>query len=156
MWENLMGCSIHEYKDNLSEDSINSVLNYISANYKVIGLGATILNGYSYIPCTCGLPIYTDVKELDGFSSLFRKMVYLENYNTSIGYEDSNISSPERNICDYLMYPKELGANLYLLDALEGYEDEFGNFDKVYEMMNELNIPKDKLDKWIPLMWDEE
>lgn len=156
MWENLMGCNTDDYLNSLSEKSVDSIIEYIVSNYKVVGVGATILNGYSYIPCIYGLTIYTSVKDLNGFSSLLRKMVYLENYNSEIGYEESNVSSPERTICDYLMYPDELNAGLYLLDTLEGYEDEFGNFDKVYEMMNKLGIQRSELDKWIPYMWDED
>lgn len=148
-----MGCSSDKYRDTLSVKSMEKVINFLSNNYKVVGLGATILNGYSYVPCTCGLTIYTPVPELDGMSCIFRRMIYLEGYNTEIGYEESNISSPERNICDYLMYPEKLGAGSYLLDAMEGYEEEFGNFDKVYEMMEKFNIPREKLDEWMDSMW---
>lgn len=35
---------------------------------------------------------------------------------------------------------------------MEGYVEEYGNFDKVYEMMSLFNILKEKLDDLIPYM----
>lgn len=152
MWKCITGCSDREFINSISYDKLNCIIQ----DNKVIGLGATILNGYSTINPFGGLKFLATCEELNGVSSSVFEYIYLSEYNETIGYEDSNISSPERNICDYLMYPKELGADLYLLDALEGYEDEFGNFDKVYEMMDKLNIKRSELDMWIPHMWNQE
>lgn len=151
-----MHCSEGEYRDNLSEDSAEAMLKYTIKNYKVVGLGASILNGYSYAPYTCCLPVYTPVKDMNDIRGFFFRFVYLEDYNEEIGYEEGNIPSPERTICDYLMYPKELHAYLYLVETLEGYEEEYNNFDRVYEMMKLFNIPKDFLSPYINDMWCEE
>ena len=152
MWESITGCSEGEFLNSISYDKLECIIN----DNKVVGLGATILNGYSTVNPFGGLKFLAPCEELNGVYSSVFEYVYLNGYNNVIGYEESNVSSPERTICDYLMYPNELNAGLYLLNTLEGYEDEFGNFDKVYEMMDKLGIQRSELDKWIPFMWDED
>lgn len=146
MWKNYVD-------DRTKFDEVN-LINIIEKCFYIVGNGATILNGYSYHRPIGGLVVYLPIEELSGMDCFAYRTVYLPDYNTTIGYENSRVSSPERNICDYLMYPDLLEADFYLLDAMEGYYDEFENFDKVYEMMEKLNIPREKLDDWIPYMWE--
>lgn len=113
---------------------------------------ANFINGYSYTNISNGIKIYTPVKALHNTITPLRRFIYLPNYNTELGII-KNIPSKERVICDFLMYPKELSANLYLLDALEGYEEEFGSFDNIYALMDILKIPHILLNNWLPRMW---
>lgn len=118
----------------------------------VVSDTANFFNGHSYSNPSYGIEVYTSNKDLNDLRTPLRRFIYLKDYDTHTGMI-GNTPNEERTICDFLMYPKELGANLYLLDALEGYEEEYGNFDKVYEMMKIFGIPREKLDSWIPYMW---
>lgn len=128
------------------------MLNMINNNI-VVGCSAVSLLGYSSINVNYGINVYTPLKEFNGFVTKLRKFIYLPNYDINVSRLGS-LPTKEKVVCDFLMYPKELSADLYMLDALEGYYEEFGNFDKVYELMKELNIPNEKLDEWFPKMWN--
>lgn len=132
----------------ISYERVMSLINYDIP----VGDTANVLNGYSYANLRNGFQVYTPNKDLDNLVTSIRRFIYLPDYNTKIGI-DHNIPSPERVICDFLMYPDKLSSSLYLLDAMEGYVEEYGNFDKVYEMMSLFNIPKEKLDDFMPYMW---
>lgn len=133
---------------NISEEHL---LNIIDNNI-VVGNSANVLNGYAYGGINAPVSVLTENKILDGLATPLRYFIYLPNYDKTTGIRN-NISNEERTICDFLMYPKELGIGLYLLDAMEGYEEEYGNFDKVYEMMEVFGITREKLDRWVPFMW---
>lgn len=124
-------------------------LDRISSFSSIIGETAAIYNGYSYGDPNNTMLCRTNVRWLNGFFTGLRRFVYLENYDDVKGIYNG-FPSKERTICDFLMYPKELGAELYLIDTLNGYSEENdGDFSKVYEMMAELGIERGKLDYWL-------
>ena len=139
-------------KANIKKNVTDEHLTNVIENNIVVGSSATVLNGYAYGGINAPVTVLAENKILDGLATPLRYFVYLPDYDKTTGIRN-NITNEERTICDFLMYPKELGIGLYLLDAMEGYEEEFGNFDKVYEMMNKFGIPREKLDEWIPHMW---
>lgn len=120
----------------------------ISIGY-ITGLGALVLNGYSYESIEGGLTYVTKAEELHDMLTDCARLVYLPNYNFEIGYEeDPHVASSERMICDFLMYPEELYDYLYLCDALIGYKDEFNwDFSKVREMLIRLGGDESSLDE---------
>lgn len=115
----------------------------------IIGLGAVILNGFSYHRLEGNVTYLCNCKELDGLSTGTSKMIYIENYREPDFGFDNHVSTPERTICDFLMYPVELKKDLYLLDIIEGYYEEYGNFDKVYEMLDHFGIPHTEFDEYV-------
>lgn len=115
---------------------------------RITGLGAVILNGYSWKWLPGNVTIAVPDERLDGFYTGYEKFIYLENYDRETGY-DCCVASPERLICDYLMYPKKLHFSADYWDLLEGYiedEDTPDNFDKVYEMLDFFHIEREKFD----------
>lgn len=139
-------------KANINKGITDIHLTNVIENNIVVGSSANVFNGYAYDGINAPVTVLAENKILDGLATPLRYFIYLPNYDKTTGIRN-NISNEERTICDFLMYPKELGIGLYLLDAMEGYEEEFGNFDKVYEMMDKFGIPREKLDEWIPHMW---
>lgn len=148
-------CSMIEY---IEENMFDVIKNYDFSNLnsylscgRIIGLGASILNGYSYESLLGGITYYCPCKELDGVSDGVSRLIYLSGYpEIELGVDCDNFTNPERTICDFLMYPEELNADLFLYDLLEGYrddEDTPDDWNRVYEMMKKLDIPKEKLDE---------
>lgn len=115
---------------------------------KVVGLGANIMNGYGQQSLCGNMTFLCSIKELDGLDSGLWRFVYIKDYkDNGIGFYNNGVTTPERTICDFIMYPDELSAGLWVWDALEGYEDEYnGDWSKVYEMMDILGISRKKLD----------
>lgn len=140
------------YLDLMDKFEIASKATLKEENYRVghiIGLGANILNGYSYEQLEGHLIYLCDCAELHNLTNGISKLVYIENYKEpDFGFENC-VSTPERTICDFLMYPKELEKDFWLLDAIEGYYEEYGNFDKVYEMLNHFGISHTKFDEYV-------
>ena len=116
---------------------------------KAVGVSATILNGFSYKNPLGNMLFHSTNKLLDGIETVFFRFIHLENYDMQIGYEEyPSVASPERNICDYFMYPKELDACLYEMDAIEGYYEEVdGDMTSLYEMMKYFDIERSILDE---------
>ena len=116
---------------------------------KAVGVSATILNGFSYKNPLGYMLFHSTNKLLDGIETVFFRFIHLENYDMQIGYEEyPSVASPERNICDYFMYPKELDACLYEMDAIEGYYEEVdGDMTSLYEMMKYFGIERSVLDE---------
>lgn len=115
---------------------------------RISGLGAIILNGYSNKWLVGNVTFITPLKDMDGFRTGVERHIYLKGYNREIGF-DNCVAIPERLICDYLMYPKELNFAMDYWDLLEGYiedEDTPDNFDKVYEMLDFFHIEREKFD----------
>lgn len=131
----------------------DTIIPDVSALYvgHIIGLGAVILNGYSYENLVGNVTYLCNCKELDGVSSAVFRLVYIKDYKEpDFGFQENHVSSPERTICDFLMYPEELQADLWIYDAIEGYieDDETpDDFHLVYEMMEKLGIDKGLLDE---------
>lgn len=124
-------------------------LDRVSKVSSVVGETATIYNGYSYGDPNNTMLCRTNVRWLNGYFTGLRRFIYLANYNTVIGI-NGGFPNSERTICDFLMYPKELGAGVYMPDIMEGYNEENdGDFSKVYDMMAELGIERSKLDYWL-------
>ena len=124
-------------------------------NLKAVGIGATVLNGYSYYDPLGNMLFHTNCEILYGFDAKLFRMVHLPNYDMNVGYEEyCSVGSPARNICDYLMYPDVLKAPLYIMDAIEGYYDEFnGDMTGVYDMMKYFGLERGLLDKWMKELW---
>lgn len=121
---------------------------YKDCRGRVSGIGAVILNGYSTQWLAGNVTFITDSKELDGFYTGYEKYIYIPNYDRETGY-DCFFASPERLICDYLMYPKELNFYQGYWDLLEGYIDDDNtpdNFDKVYDMLGHFGIDRKVFD----------
>lgn len=144
--------------DTLDDDVFNVISNYKFDNMedylscgRIIGLGAMILNGYSYENLLGNITYLCCSSELDGVSDGVSSMVYIPNYKeVDTGVSCNNFTNPERTICDFLMYPKELDADLWIYEALEGYieDDETpDDFHLVYEMMGHFGIDKSLLDE---------
>lgn len=113
----------------------------------VIGLGALILNGLSYYPIEGNVTILCNYAEQDGFNSGLYKYVYIEGYRKEIGYEEfSSIPSPERAICDFLLYPDKL-YNGPVYEAIQFYEDDpdLGDLEQIVEMALKLGIEERKI-----------
>lgn len=121
---------------------------------KVLSHTANWLYGWSY-PVYGGSRaiIYTGNKDLDDLTTPLRILKYLENYDTEIGFNTNGFPLAERVICDYLLYPKELGADIWLCEALEGYIEDNDDFSKVVEMANSLNVSIDLLNSYIDSMY---
>jgi hypothetical protein len=140
--ESLMFSTIGKLKLNMDE--------YLCGH--IIGIGAVILNGYSYEHLIGRLTYLCEDERIDGLCDDVCRYIYIKDYKMpDYGFENC-ISTPERTICDLLMYPDELDAYLWLGDALEGYleDDETPNdFHLVYEMMEVLGVDKHLLDKAI-------
>lgn len=119
----------------------------------VIGLGANILNGYSYEPAVGGLTYLSNCPELVGNINGVYQFVYIKDYREpEYGFENC-VSTPERTICDFLMYPEELEKDLWVYDAIEGYieDDETpDNLTEVYNMMDHFGIDRQLLDELLP------
>lgn len=121
---------------------------------KVLSYTANWLYGWSY-PVYGGSRaiIYTGNRDLDDLTTPLRILKYLENYNTKIGFNANGFPLAERVICDYLLYPRELGADLWLCEALEGYIEDNEDFSKVVEMAKSLNASIDLLNSYIDSMY---
>lgn len=123
------------------------------SNYIPVGNTANMIHGYSNSSIRSILQLYTPMKELNNCTTLLRRFIYLPNYDMTRGIKN-NYPTPERTICDFLMYPKELCSDLYLMDAIEGYKEEFGDFCKVYDMLKDFNIDKKDFDYWLDYLWE--
>lgn len=111
----------------------------------IIGLGAIILNGYSNEYIIGNLTYLTNIKDLDGLSTGIFKLIYIKDYKEPDFGFNNHVSTPERTVCDFLMYPNELCADLWIYDILEGYledEDTPNDWGKVYEMMEHFGIDR--------------
>lgn len=117
---------------------------------RIIGLGAIIFNGYSYENLIGNITYLSVCKNFDGLSTGVARLIYIEDYKEpDFGFEN-HVTTPERTICDFLMYPEELHADLWIYDAIEGYIDDDetpDDFHLVYEMMEHLGIDKQLLDE---------
>lgn len=140
------GCSTKNYEVILPDNILYSS--------KVLSHTANWLYGWSY-PVYGGSRaiVYTGNKDLDGLTTPLRILKYLENYNTKLGFNTNGFPLAERVICDYLLYPKELGADIWLCEALEGYIEDNDDFSKVVEMANSLNVSIDLLNSYIDSMY---
>ena len=121
---------------------------------KIIGLGAVILNGYSYENLEGNISYLCNCKEFDGAFDGVCRYIYIENYREpDYGYTEGGvIPTPERMICDFFMYPDELNFNLYVWDALIGYQDDDetpDDFSLVFEMFDHFGLDKSKLESAI-------
>lgn len=136
--------SISEYLDN-NMFSIISDMSFSLDMYKgikIIGLGAGILNGLSYEPIEGNVTVLSEVPETHKFNSGLCRMYYIEGYDTSIGFEDSNVASAERVICDYIKY-KDIFNYYDVFEFIEFYGDEYDwDFSKIYDMAEKLGIEK--------------
>ena len=106
----------------------------------VVGLGALILNGLSYYPIEGNLTILSPSSSWDCVSSGLYEYEYLEGYDRVIGYEEnSHIPTPERAICNCILYDR---WGLYLVEALQFYmeNEELYNLEKLLETANKLGI----------------
>lgn len=140
------------YLDLMDKFEIASNANLKDENIRIghiIGLGANILNGYSYEHLEGHLTYLCDCRELNNLFNGIATLIFIEGYKEpNFGFENC-VSTPERTICDFLMYPEELQKDLWLLDAIEGYYEEYGNFDKVYEMLDHFGIPHTEFDEYV-------
>lgn len=140
--------------DLVSNCKFDNVLEYFKSG-RIIGLGAVILNGYSYENLLGNITYYCNCKELDGLQGIVESYIYLPDYpKLEIGLvEGCNHTNPERTICDFIMYPKRLGLDLWVWDLLEGYQEEYDDdWSKVYEMMDVFGIPRSKLDELLEIL----
>lgn len=120
----------------LSEDAFKCV--------QIIGIGAVILNGLSYISPEGNLTIYANWKEQDGYDSGIYRYIYIPEYNRDIGFSNrEGIPTVERALCDLIKYPKLFSSELY--SAMSWYLDETNDLSKLYETAKELCIPKSEL-----------
>lgn len=120
----------------LSEDAFKRV--------QIIGIGAVILNGLSYISPEGNLTVYANWKEQDGYDSGIYRYIYIPEYNRDIGFSNKEgIPTAERALCDLIRYPKLFSAELY--SAMSWYLDETGDLSKLHETAKGLGIPESKL-----------
>lgn len=150
------------YLDYIDDSAFDLINNYKFDNPslflehgRIVGLGAVILNGYSYENLLGNVTYYCSCKEFDGLSSGVEKYIYLPDYpKPEMGLvEGCNHTNPERTICDFIMYPKRLGLDLWVWDLLEGYQEEYDDdWSKVYEMMDVFGIPRSKLDELLEIL----
>lgn len=110
--------------------------------FTIIGLGAAILNGLSYEPIEGNVTILAPTRDLDGFNSGFARYIYLKDYDKSVGFENSSISSMERTICDYIKYKDKLSYwDAY--EFIEFYDDEHdGDFSELYRVAEQMGIDR--------------
>ena len=121
---------------------------YENFSGKITGLGASILLGYSMEWLWGNVLVVAPSRSIDGLFTGCEKFVYLENYDRQTGFNEY-LPSPERLICDFLMYPEELKFNLYYWDVLEGYiddDDTPNDFNRVYAMLDFFKIAREKFD----------
>lgn len=116
---------------------------------KIIGKGAVILNGYSYVSIIGNITYLTmDWKEMDEVDLYMTKYLYIPDYKMpDYGFEN-HITTPERTICDLMMYPEKLRASYWLPEILQGYMEDFetpNNWGKVVESMKILGIKEERL-----------
>lgn len=111
---------------------------------QIIGLGAVILNGLSYIRPEGNLTILAKWEIQDGFDSGLYRYIYVPEYNRDIGFINQlGIPTVERALCDLIKYPKLFSAELY--SAMSWYLDETDDLSKLYETAKELGIPESEL-----------
>lgn len=116
------------------------------SNVVVVGLGALILNGLSYHPPEGNITVLTPIKEFDGMRDGIYMYQYIPDYDTSIGYEDdAHIPTPERAICNCLLY-KEIGYH-FIWEAIQFYleDDELGDEEKIVETALRLGISEEEI-----------
>lgn len=117
-------------------------------NSKIISIGAMILNGFTRERVVGNVIIPSSNSSASGVSDGVYTLVYLPNYNLDLGFERSNIASPERIICDYFLYPSLRIPQIY--DFMEEYGESIGwDFTSTYEMMGKFGLDKGLLDKLI-------
>lgn len=111
----------------------------------VVGIGALIFNGLSYCLPECNITVLTQDKDADRWFSGMYRYIYIPNYNTEIGWEeDICIPTPERAICDYLLYPEYL-TRQEVYEAIQFYadDDDLGDFKEIAKTGAALGIPKE-------------
>lgn len=122
----------------------------IACKEKILGKTANEVYGFSYP--TVGdiiFQVYTPNELFSGIVTPLRRYIYLKDYNLSEGFTETGMPTAERVICDFLKYPNELGAGLYIADAISGYLEDNGKIESIKCLMNKLNIENSKLDYWL-------
>ena len=113
-------------------------------NVQIIGIGAVILNGLSYIRPEGNLTILAKWEIQSGFDSGLYRYIYIPKYNRDIGFTNQlGIPTAERAICDLIKYKELFHPELY--SAMSCYLDETDDLAKLYETAKELGIPESKL-----------
>lgn len=116
------------------------------SNVVVVGLGALVLNGLSYHQPEGNITVLTPIKEFDGMHDGIYMYQYIPDYDTTIGYEDNaHIPTPERAICNCLLY-KEIGYH-FIWEAIQFYleDDELGDEEKIVETALRLGISEEEI-----------
>lgn len=111
----------------------------------VVGIGALIFNGLSYCLPECNITVLTQDKDADGWFSGIYRYIYIPNYDMSIGWsEDSCVPTPERAICDYLLYPEYLiRYEVYESIIFYADDDELGDFEEIVKTGQALGISEE-------------
>ena len=128
--------------------SIEDLNEYLVGN--IIGLGALILNGYSYENLIGNITYLSNCKEMGTFDTVVTRHIYIEGYKEKDYGFENHIATPERMICDFIMYPEELSADLWVHNAIIGYieDDETPNdFHLIYEMLDHFGVDRSLFDK---------
>lgn len=111
----------------------------IFVNVQIIGIGAVILNGLSYMQPEGNLSILANWEVQNGFDSGLYRYIYVPGYNRDIGFNNqSGIPTAERAICDLIKYKELFHPELY--SAMSCYLDETENLSKLYTTAKELGI----------------
>lgn len=115
--------------------------------FTIVGIGSLVYNGLSYSPIECCTSILCFSEEDHGWHSGIFRYIYLPDYDKSVGYEEnSSIPSPERAICDYLLYPTILPkAEVYSAIQLYEEDEELGDTSKIVETGVKLGLPKQSI-----------
>ena len=114
-----------------------------------------IFHGHSYERLYSHIYVYTPYEWLDGSETNLMKFVYLENYDRSKGYDGkSSIPNAERTICDFLMYPDKLNADLWICDEIRGYLEDHEDITPIYEMLDYFKIPHSEFEKYLDVCLD--
>lgn len=113
-------------------------------NVQIIGIGAVILNGLSYMRPEGNLTILAKWEVQDGFDSGLYRYIYVPEYNRDIGFTNQlGIPTAERALCDLIKYKELFHPELY--SAMSWYIDEADNLSKLYKTAKELGISESKL-----------
>lgn len=108
-------------------------------NVQIIGLGAVILNGLSYIRPEGNLTILAKWEVQNGFDSGLYRYIYVPEYNRDVGFINQlGIPTAERAICDLIKYKELFHPELY--SAMSCYLDETEDLSKLYATAKELDI----------------
>lgn len=113
----------------------------IFSNVVVVGLGALILNGLSYHQPEGMITVLTNCEKFDGMEDGIYVYNYIPDYDITIGYEeDSHIPTPERAICNCLLYKNKWYH--YIWEAIQFYleDNELGDEEKIVDTALRLGI----------------